>query len=106
MAIPTGDRKTDLEQQKLDLQAIITELIASILKGAKSSYISNYELDTGAGKQKVTYRNLAEMQRGLTLFQSELNRICSILGGTGVVDFALKRHGIGISGNGVNDRTP
>jgi hypothetical protein len=91
MACLTADEKTRLEAKRDKYILIITSIEDALEAGAVSGYIGSYEIDTGAGKQKVSYRNLSEIQRALSLFESKLARIYTILEGKGVVDATMHR---------------
>jgi flagellar biosynthesis/type III secretory pathway protein FliH len=91
MSCLSAERRAELEEQRDQLEAIITELNTAIIAGAKSAHMTSYELDTGAGKQKVTYKNINELHRAIKGFQNSLDRVNSMLDGTSVVDFQLRR---------------
>jgi len=93
MSCLSDERKTELEAKKVKLENIIAAIEDSILEGATTAFFSNTELDTGEAKQKISFRNIAEMQRGLRLFEANLARVCVILEGKGIVDFGLYRRG-------------
>lgn len=54
--------------------------------------ISNYELDTGQGKQKVTYRNINELTKARSALELELARVMNKLCCRGVVNLGLRRY--------------
>jgi len=89
----SAETKAYYEAQKTTLANIIAEIEDAMLKGATRSYISSYELDTGAGKQKMTYKNINEMIKGLKDLTALYGWYCDKLSGVGVVDMTLRRKG-------------
>ena len=95
MSCLTAAREAEITARRDQLVLIITELETAMLTGAATSYISNYELDTGAGKQKVTYKNINEMIKGLKELQALVDYYNSKLAGKGIINMNLTRRACG-----------
>jgi hypothetical protein len=95
MSCLTATRKAELIAQRDALIASIAILSQAITNGAATAHITSYEIDTGAGKQKVTYKNINEVIRAEKTLQAQLDRINTILEGKGVVDMDLRRKALG-----------
>ena len=79
-------RINTLESQR---DAIEDALINRLSEG--KGYVAGYSLDTGHGKQQVSYTRVTDMNQELSIIEAELDRLYRILHGLGVKTITMRR---------------
>jgi hypothetical protein len=92
MACLPNWRKTLLIAKRDKLIAQITILDDVYTDALSTGKISSYKLNTGAGEQQTSYRNLNELKKALDALEIELARVFNKLCCRGVVNLGLRRY--------------
>lgn len=94
MALPVDRQERILariNQIEAQLDAINLALTERLSEG--KGYVASYALDTGHGKQQVSYTRVSDMTELQSTLNAELERLYRILNNTGVKTITMRRKG-------------
>lgn len=92
MALPVDRKERILKrinQIESQLDAIDDALTNRLSEG--KGYVASYSLDTGHGKQQVSYTRVSDMIEQQSILNAELERLYRILTNMGVKTIAMRR---------------
>ena len=92
MACLSTWKKTLLIAKRDKLIAQITILNDVYTDALATGKISSYKLNTGAGEQQTSYRNINEIKKALDDLETELSSVLNKLCCRGVVNLGLRRY--------------
>ena len=72
-------------------QAQLDSAYDALDEALKNAEIQSYQFDSGEGKQATTRRKPEELQKMISMLESDIARLYNRLSGKGVVNMSLRR---------------